>query len=281
MAVITFIVQTKNGHLVHDFAFALREAVTFDTWFYGERRYRFLHARHLPERWPRHAVPVGSLEWVQDALTRLTGRPFPEPTYIPAALRTPGWLGRELVRIPKAACQWNGPRWVKSASQWKGLVDIVSDPRSLPEDDYWVADKVEFTTEWRAFVWQGQLRGIRNYAGDDTLMPHIPTVEAMIQMATPEMPLAWTLDVGVLRNTEGRTVVVETHPFVSCGLYGWADAQWLPVMAVAGWRALVTASGPAGSPPPIPVRTGEIVPVVREIRAPKKGRANDGATATK
>ena len=39
------------------------------------------------------------------------------------------------------------------------------------------------------------------------------------------------LDVGVLQN--GKTVIVEMHEFMSCGLYGYEDKMLLPMLIKA------------------------------------------------
>lgn len=46
-------------------------------------------------------------------------------------------------------------------------------------------------------------------------------------------PRAYTLDIGI---NEFGTTVIEVHPFVSCGLYGFHDLKVLPQMFIAGFN---------------------------------------------
>jgi len=52
-------------------------------------------------------------------------------------------------------------------------------------------------------------------------------------IAYTDAPRAYTLDVGI--NVFGTTII-EVHPFVSCGLYGFHDLKVLPQMFLAGFN---------------------------------------------
>ena len=96
-----------------------------------------------------------------------------------------------------------------------------------------VSEPIEIVSEWRMFVFASRLRGARPYSGDVFIVPSKCTVDRMIA-AWKDAPRAYTLDVGV--TDEGRTVIIEAHNFVSCGLYGFDDFSVLPQMIIAGYR---------------------------------------------
>lgn len=115
---------------------------------------------------------------------------------------------------------------------------------------YAVSEKVDFLSEWRTFINDGQIVGVENYLGDPTIFPERESLFDMVRtmQATGEAPGAYTLDVGVMaaakaanlrgtqRNDGHVTVPIEVHPFVACGLYGFSDPRELPDMIVSGYN---------------------------------------------
>jgi hypothetical protein len=59
-------------------------------------------------------------------------------------------------------------------------------------------------------------------------------IEAMI-IDFKSAPIAYTLDVGINKNTN-TVFLVEAHDFFSCGLYGFADHRIYPQMLYRWFR---------------------------------------------
>ena len=55
--------------------------------------------------------------------------------------------------------------------------------------------------------------------------------------AYADSPYAYTIDVAVLGNKE--TVLIEVHPFFSCGLYGFADYRVLVDMFIITHKQII------------------------------------------
>lgn len=236
-----FVIQTDRwGVPAQDFGYALKEAIEWAAWRYDASRYDFTLAAEWPDRLaadPDRVVPIGSLEWVESWMQRQFARALPRPIYIPEALRTPFYLHRDLRLVAGPVPRQPQRVFIKQATRYKGIdVQLTDRTDLLSPDEYWISDVVDFRTEWRAFIYRHQLVGLQNYGGDFTLMPDIAVVQAMIGAYT-DAPVAYTLDVGVLET--GETAVVEVHPLVSCGLYGFADLAILPAMTIAGWRDIL------------------------------------------
>lgn len=245
---IQFLLQTERGHLLHDFAFTLREAVRFHQWWDPhDVRYTFRYRREGDPRPLRpHEVPVGSLGFVEAALRR--SGPLParwRPLNVPPPLQPRPFSGRRFASVtlptPAPLPEWVG--WFcKSADQWKTVAErIPSARRVYPAGAYQVSEWRPLASEWRAFVYRAELVGIHWYAGDFRRFPDLDAVEAMIQAYGAEAPPAYTLDVGQ-DAAGGQWVVVEAHPFVSCALYGFADLARLPAMFRAAWDWIVRSS---------------------------------------
>ncbi len=233
-----FVIQTEEGKIRQDFGWTLREAIEYANWYNGKNQFdvtyvdEFTRSVH-PHTDDNHIIPVGSLEWVKPWWERVNHKEFPSPEYIPEVLQKPEWLGRELKKVHLNDVQIDKRTWIKSATVWKGFMSIVNSKNGVPDDTYWVAPEVDFVTEWRAFVYHNQLVGLQNYLGDFTVMPNVAVIKEMINAYGNRG--AYTLDVGVV---DGNTVIVEVHPFVSCGLYGFDDLVRLPLMIISGWNEL-------------------------------------------
>jgi hypothetical protein len=179
-------------------------------------------------------VPVGSLEFVFEYLKLECGikKECILPINIPDILMDQKFLKREVQIKDKEDIQLNGPKFIKSAAAYKSFTEIVENVNDIPAGTYLVSDLIQIISEWRAFVCNGELVGIQHYAGDFRIFPDVSFVEGMVSLYT-NGPRSYTLDIGV--NEEGN-FLIESHPFVSCGLYGFADYKRLPLMFIQGFN---------------------------------------------
>lgn len=230
-----FLIQTVEGHIRHDFAFHLVDATQYQNWYRGELAYD-LKLSDEPMGEPTD-IPVGSLEFVMAFMERYHEIPKDRlhPVNVPLALQALQWSGRVFQTRRPDRVTLSFPLFVKSVDRYKDVADIVKNPSLLTNQVYQFSEVVEFTSEWRAFVDRGELRGIQHYAGDFAEFPDTARVKQMID-AYRNAPPAYTLDVG---KTEKGWQVVEVHPFVSCGLYGFRDYRALPQMMIAGFFWMV------------------------------------------
>ncbi|PLS18962.1 DUF4343 domain-containing protein [Bacillus sp. M6-12] len=226
-----FLIQTVNGRVVHDFAFHLIKAIESQNWIRNETVYEYTLSENMIG-YPG-CVPIGSLEFVFDYIEAYhnVNRKYIEPLNVPPLLRKEEFLGRKLFIASKEDIPSPGHWFVKSNSQYKRFTDEISETSSLLEDKYMVSEVLDIDSEWRAFVQMGQLLGIKHYVGDFAIFPDIEAVKRMIK-AYEDAPLSYTLDIGMVK---GKCVVIEVHPFVSCGLYGFENYQRLPIMMIQGF----------------------------------------------
>lgn len=194
-------------------------------------------------------VPIGSIEFVETFLLRMYGVEGLIPILIPKELQRERYLGRRIAvvcdhtALREKAREWNREKvFLKSASQLKCDYTGVYNPANdhLPRDSaFFLSEPLTMLSEWRIFIWKGKVVGVRNYAGDQWLLPSREMVEEMVRNYTGA-PDAYTLDVAVCQVGEDvphRTVVVEVHRFISCGLYGFEETI-LPSMCIRGFRSL-------------------------------------------
>ncbi len=221
-----FLVQTVDNTIVHDFSFGLLEAIRYHKWSGRNDYMAMVTSKSIDEPgW----IPVGSVEFVQDYLKEAYDLTV-KPRNVPEELMAPKWSGRtmlneEFVTIVDLSDSF---LHIKSNDKIKAVFDLTA----VPLGNYQLSHMQDYTSEWRAFVWRGDLVGLQNYSGDFTEFPDVDRIKEMMRAFSGlTTPCAYTLDVGL---KDGGTWVVEVHDFFSCGLYGFADLQLLPLL-LGGW----------------------------------------------
>ena len=238
-----FLIQKCNGQVTHDFAFTLLESIRFKNWLTNTKdiKVRFVntdtdadsieHLRPSPlKEIHRNYVPIGSVEFVSFFLQKFYGL-TPKPINVPEELFEPYYTHRPIINGNHMSLENLTGKWfVKSNDKIKGFAEVLMLNKNhvwnVSEGNYQISQYVTIESEWRAFVYEGKLVGLQNYAGEFTKFPSVDHIKSMIK-TYKSAPVAYTLDVGV---TDYATFVVEVHDFFSCGLYGFADHAILPNM---------------------------------------------------
>lgn len=185
-------------------------------------------------------TPIGSFEFVS-AFSRARGYPLAAPLNVPIALATKDFAGRKIWKgVSTPLCNLPARVFAKSASVYKGFSGVVraQDIPSIVREHGLLdlSEEVEFGDEWRAFVHLGRLVGLHCYSGLFERVPSRQFIDISIEVMGKTMPSlrSYTLDVGFIGASEA---VVEVHPFVACGLYGFRDYRVLLSMFEHGYKA--------------------------------------------
>jgi len=101
----------------------------------------------------------------------------------------------------------------------ESTLDFLKKYDNLSEEDLvYVSDAVDILSEYRCFVHRNELKGIKHYQGDFKVFPDTKMVLEMIEEYSREANIAYTLDVGVLKN--GETILIEINDMWAIGSYG-------------------------------------------------------------
>lgn len=183
------------------------------------------------------AVPVGTVDFVNKYL-ELGWNKRLKPINIPDELMRPSFLSRRVWRCARYGLSQilskNSRLFIKSDDEVKSMEPRIiqeKDLDTLPERLYFASDVVNFIGEWRAFVYNGSILGVKQYLGDWRCQYDRDIVMNMVG-AYNSAPLAYTLDFGVTDN--GITAVIEVHNFIGVGLYGF-EHKALPYMYKRGF----------------------------------------------
>lgn len=211
--------------------------------------------------------PIGSLEFVLDYYKRL-GISDLHPLNVPDYLfqfsigynngsrkvkSIDGWLDEMVANSAKMRGTplettrerlknhvWRGGIYVKSETKFKhpgnGLYGSIGEFMESsgydPSDSYQVTSfDPEISDEWRYFVYDQRVVGVKCYLPDDMLSPKVPDKEWVLdKIRRIDLP-AYTLDVAMSNNPNVKTPkILEVHDFFSCGLYGFNDYSIIPYM---------------------------------------------------
>ena len=212
-----FLIQTINGKVKHDFSFTLLESIDFQNWLRNDKSFKTCFT---DEPTKPNYIPIGSVEFVSKYISDYYGI-TPKPKNIPLELIGKNWTGRTVTNGTEKDII--GEKFVKSNDKIKSFTEIC---KTAPEGNYQISDLIDIESEWRAFVYEGKLVGLQNYAGEFSIFPNVDKIKAMIN-AYKTQPIAFTLDVAISNND---TVIIEVHDFFSCGLYGFSEHKILPFM---------------------------------------------------
>ena len=180
----------------------------------------------------RGLFPVGAIPFVETWLKKCHGIDRINPIEIPEFLRTEEFLKREYSIVPYYQIP-HGIYFVKDVTVLKefafeGDTEELFTGRTAGTIDqthmFQVSELVDILSEYRVYIIDGQIENVCNYNGSPLIFPDMELVSKAnsIYMTKPDYPGSLTIDVMV---TERGTSLIETHPFVSVGLYStlWSD----------------------------------------------------------
>lgn len=213
-----YLIQTIDGKIKHDFSFTLLESIEYQNWLRRDNLFvsHFTDKITIPD-----CIPIGGIDFVINYLNQYYGL-TPKPINIPKELMGEEWTGRHVINGTEMDI--SGKKFVKSNDNIKFFTEICE---TAPKGNYQISDLIDIESEWRSFVYCGELVGLQNYSGRFDVFPNVDKIKSMIEVYKTQ-PVAFTLDVAITNNQ--NTVIVEVHDFYSCGLYGFSDHRILPFM---------------------------------------------------
>jgi hypothetical protein len=170
---------------------------------------------------------VGGVRIVVAALSHL-GIVVPELPSIPAALQSfagrSTWTStmqqaRDLVSSGRSIFVKPVPadRKLFAGIVFRQFRDMIGTAHVPPDAPVICSDVVEFVSEYRAFVLDSKILGLRHYKGEFRVFPDPGVIDAAVEAYRPS-PRAYGIDFGV--TVEGKTLLVETNEAYSLGCYG-------------------------------------------------------------
>lgn len=269
-----FLIQSNSVNGIEipsqDFGYAIIEAIEYKNWWNHNNEYRFLFPNQFILNNPAYKkyifetgediIPVGSVEYCLEFYKDF-GIKNIEPLNIP----------KELLKFTKRKCSYehqnyidelylqdNKKCFIKSPKYIKSNMNDIYDLKSYfnfiddknyfyidftDDEKYFVSEYVDnVISEWRCFIYNKEILGIKNYSGDEWHMPNKKYVQEIVDNYDKK---CYTLDVMVYESkktplqkfgdefvchTNYQTDIVELHDFFACGLYGFEHPKLLDMM---------------------------------------------------
>lgn len=97
---------------------------------------------------------------------------------------------------------------------------------SIPDEtEVLLSEVVDFVSEYRGYICQGELLGILHYKGDIRVFPDMKVVDEAIDVYTNNgAPAGYSMDFGI--TSDGRTLLVECNDGWSLGNYGLEPSKY-------------------------------------------------------
>jgi ATP-grasp domain, R2K clade family 2 len=115
------------------------------------------------------------------------------------------------------------------------MADLIATAMCSDETKILCSEVVNFVSEYRGFVLDKKLIGLKHYSGDFRKMIDTSVVEEAITKYK-DAPRAHSIDFGL--TDDGRTLLVEVNDAFSLGCYG-LDRVWYARMIEARWDEIV------------------------------------------
>ena len=243
-----FLVQKIDGKIVHDFAFEMQQAKKYYDWSGKEKLIiRYIDGVDFSKiKNPDWYVPIGTVEFVSAYLNTF----YPEakksllPLNVPIQLFQ--YAGRDIANreefnkeIVDNVFDPMQTVFMKSNDKIKDYGNGLCEYHCIPDGNWQISEQVDIVSEWRVFVFNGEIQHISNYSGDCMWFPDSYEIHKMVE-DYKKSPKAYTLDVAVIKKSEDcyKTVIIEAHRFFSCGLYGFSDHARIPKMFSQCWNEM-------------------------------------------
>lgn len=153
------------------------------------------------------------------------------PNYIGYPEELQKWYGRKIYETLYELKPKEYPYFIKPAKNIKlftgsliekdGHLDILENYMATsplrPETKVYISEPMDFLSEYRCFVFENELVGIKHYQGDFRIFPNKYQIDRIIK-TYKNAPVSYAIDVGILK--DGSQYIVEINDFWAIGSYG-------------------------------------------------------------
>lgn len=118
---------------------------------------------------------------------------------------------------------------------WESMLNLIPLAAVPRETECWVCEPLTIMSEFRVYVHEGDILGVKHYYGDWDIVPKGEFIHTVIKNYKP-CPIAYGIDIGVLAN--GDNIVIEVNDACNLGNYG-LDSIYYGEMLVNRWFEIV------------------------------------------
>lgn len=125
------------------------------------------------------------------------------------------------------------------------LLDTIRTGKVDPDHEVYVCESVNFVSEWRVYVHEHEIVGVKHYYGKDDdgyeVSPPYSILKNMVKEYKPSAPIAYGMDVGMILKNDGNycPALVEINDGICLGNYG-LDPIFYAEMIASRWKELTS-----------------------------------------
>ena len=218
-----FLIQTTsiNGHIIPatEDAYQVIEDMKYKEWHDGTPLTETIIIHSDRMDYGRDVCPVGAVEFVHSYMLE---NEIPIPPAVDVQVHFPTLTPTRYYSNPNIDKEY----FIKDAINVKGLEPTITKEVDWPRvssGKLLCLDVVDYLSEYRIFILNSDIIGLKHYIGDIYAFPPATFVK---QLAESLPNFTGTIDIG---QTLDNWNVIEIHNAYSCGLYGQKHkvARWL------------------------------------------------------
>jgi hypothetical protein len=122
---------------------------------------------------------------------------------------------------------------------WNSILNLIPLAKIHDSAEVWVCEPIDIVSEFRVYVNDGDILGVKHYFGDWSKVPSKDFIKEVVKVYHP-CPIAYGVDVGVKSN--GESFVIEANDGCNLGNYG-LDSIHYGEMIVARWFEIMADHG--------------------------------------
>ena len=209
----------------------VREKLDKNSYMYD---YSLIDKADIPSYAKRNTdIPVGSIQFVEKYLN-IKENPIELPSY----LRTDEFLKRDYEFVTWDKVPRRGMFFFKDVTNLKAFSKVVNAEFEVYDElwnyerknefdntlvldknaTYLVSSIFPILSEYRVYVFQGEIDTISLYNGDATILPDMDLIKKAVSLINNNEEYLDSYTIDVMVGKEG-TALIEVHNFTSCGLY--------------------------------------------------------------
>lgn len=130
---------------------------------------------------------------------------------------------------------------------WKSLLNLIPIANIPDETEVWACEPIKIYSEFRVYVHDGEILGVKHYYGDWSIVPSKSQIKEAIKSYKP-CPISYGIDFAVVgKPVDGigcinSTIVLEVNDGCNLGNYG-LDSIHYGEMMVSRWYEIVSQGG--------------------------------------
>jgi len=236
---IIYIQRDDRGEIFDDFVFAAYLG-------FKQRKFNIKFFKKIDEvPISKNNLIVGSIENTEIYFNKL-GINIPPPIHMPKELEDLSGRKTYITTLGEVRKydEKKFPLFIKSNTELKKFIPgPIKSKKDLgiylynisDETSVLISDVINFISEYRCFVKEKQLKGIKHYIGNFDFFPDMEYIYECIRNYKSS-PIAYTLDVGI--TDKGDTVIIECNDAWSIGNYG-LDGYVYSELLLSRWIEII------------------------------------------